>query len=244
MNEDLADGLKRRFETIEKNKYAGNRTLSFLEYFSFIINNSLLLDITKNLLKKSEYISDEMLEYILIVSQQNNNSSLLDSKVPRIRIFFKEVIKSLNEKKNIKFTNEDIIELEKDRKRKIWGLKDETFLNDFTVFHNKILDNLSGTRPKTSLICLSSNISKCYKPRGASNRLDYLEILIRKNGEPVSAKILAKKLKVGVNYRVVVSNELKNINEIIKNKLSLKNEVILGKDGYRLNTADYEFSSS
>jgi hypothetical protein len=249
MNQELIDGLKRRFEMVEKNKHSNNHSLALLEYFSFIIKNPLILNTSKDILKNKNYFNDEILVHLLIASMQNENSSLIKKgENDRITKFLDSIVQGYEKEKGIKLTREDLGKLEAGRKQRVSEFEKEETLNNLSVFQNELIDNLSGARLKISLsfsrikgIYLSSNPTKYYRPKGASNRLDYLEKLIKKNGDPLAEKALTKGQKKNPNSRFVVSGEIKEINELAMKKLSLKNKVILGESGYRVNTTDYDF---
>ena len=96
-------------------------------------------------------------------------------------------------------------------------------------------------------ICLESDKRCCYSPKDYTNRFKYLKRIIKKKGKPISAKELGegdlgKGLKV--NRRFVIARAITDINKLAKQELGLKQELIWGGDGYRLNTEDYEIISS
>ena len=74
---------------------------------------------------------------------------------------------------------------------------------------------------------------------GENNSLaDYSKIKTKQLGEGD----LGKGLKV--NRRFVIARAITDINKLAKQELGLKQELIWGGDGYRLNTEDYEIISS
>jgi hypothetical protein len=114
------------------------------------------------------------------------------------------------------------------------------------------IEKVDEEKPKIELVflgvrglCLKSDKTKNYVPKDNTARYGYLEIIIDNKGKPIEAKRLIKKLggKWNVNSKVIVSQEISAINKMIKQKLGLKNNLILGEIGYRLNIAEYEIIS-
>ena len=243
MYNSLAQSLQRKFDLVQKNQYSYTQHISTFEYFTFILNNETLEKIAEEILCTNYCLNDNILMDLMIVSIQTQNYSLLHAESTPLKKFCKKMFNIATEEvKNpliFAFAEKELDKFE-----------DEKKLNNFTIFHNKILDRLFSTEDnqKTKVIFssnkglyLKSNPKKFYKPQKGSARLTYLQKIIKSNGKILHGKDLVVNSYLEDNKRIVLSNAIKEINQLIISKLSLKNNVILTGEGYHSNTDDYEF---
>ena len=115
-----------------------------------------------------------------------------------------------------------------------------------------LIKKSSGGKEKIKLVFLGvrglyldSDRNFFYSPKDNSNIYKYLEKIIKMDGKQSSAKQLNGLLgrKFEVNHRIVINRAVSSINKMVNKKLNLKPKLILGKDGYRLNTENYEIIS-
>jgi len=251
MNEKLVDGLKRRFETIEKAQFRGNQHIAYVEYFTFILQNPLTTTTAKGLLlQEGHFLNKNLLSYLFATSVLTDNYSLILKEIDYIQSYIQETLDEKKKGKGIKLTEKDVRSIAERNNQKTNELEKETDLNLLNVFHHKLIDRLHGMVIKIPLtfsklrgIALASDPSKFYKPANGSDRLEYLSKIIQKKGISILSRDLSQNVgkKRHINQMIIVSTAIKNINETIKKKLVLKHNVILNNDRYMLNTEDYDY---
>ena len=78
-------------------------------------------------------------------------------------------------------------------------------------------------------------------PKDNTARYKYLSAILKEDGRPLTAKALNKKTGGGrVNPSIVIGQEVRRINLMVKIKLGLQHQLILSDEGHRLNIANYQ----
>jgi hypothetical protein len=101
MNQGLIDGLNRRFETVEKSTFFDSQGSAFVDYFSYIIKNPLLLTISKRILENKNMI-EGLLSFVIVACLKNNDYSLIHVRKPGIKKVLDVIIQDYKKEKDVK----------------------------------------------------------------------------------------------------------------------------------------------
>jgi len=256
LNDELDLLLNKNYEFITQKDKDGNKIFEISVEAKQSILNIVRYVKKVNDLKEKHYenikigkINNNIVSDFKILNNKFN--SLIQDYVLSLQLF----------RENLKLIN-TLTQKEKDKMDKsLFGdLYDfmsieDTFINTITMIleNKKHISELNFTdynKTKIELIysekrglSLKSNTKLLYKPRKGTDRFYYLKELINNDGKILSRKHLDKKSKKkkkdNSNQNIVTSHSLSDMNRIIKRKLKLDHDFILG-NGYRINTENYK----